>query len=177
MTTTKKTTEKEAEKKPVAKAAKAPAKGGSASSGKSSARKVEAKGETPVGTYIYARGRRKAATATAKMWTTGKGEITVNEQPYKKFFKTFDLQDDVMAPLKAVGLEETATVEIRVSGGGPRGQAEASRLAISRCLLKVNEELRKTLKPLGYLKRDPREKERKHYGLKKARKAPQWAKR
>jgi small subunit ribosomal protein S9 len=130
----------------------------------------------PTGEYLYARGRRKRAVATIKFWAVGNGEMTVNGHPAKEYFKLFDQQDDAVAPLKAVGLEE-ATVVVRVSGGGPRGQAEAVRLAVARALLKVNEEHRKSLKKLGFLTRDPREKERKKYGLKKARKAPQWAKR
>jgi small subunit ribosomal protein S9 len=131
---------------------------------------------TPEGRYTYSLGRRKTATATAKLWQGGTGEVTVNGQAYNKYFKTFDHQNDVVAPLKAMAIEG-ATVAIRVSGGGPRGQAEACRLAISRILVKMNEENKGTLKKLGFMKRDPREKERKHYGLKKARKAPQWAKR
>lgn len=130
----------------------------------------------PEGRYTYSLGRRKTATATAKLWQGGTGEVTVNGQPYNKYFKTFDQQNDVVAPLKAIGMEGN-TVAIRVSGGGPRGQAEACRHAISRILVKINEENKAPLKKLGFMTRDPREKERKHYGLKKARKAPQWAKR
>lgn len=165
MPTKKLTNENEAAAKPAVKRA-APAKKAA----------EEKKVVTPEGTYTYSLGRRKTATATAKLWPGGTGEVTVNGQPHDKYFKTFDQQNDVVAPLKAMGMEGN-TVIIRVSGGGPRGQAEACRLAVSRILVKLNEENKKTLKKLGFMTRDPREKERKHYGLKKARKAPQWAKR
>lgn len=136
----------------------------------------KAKKPVPADGYIYAVGRRKSAVATAKLWSNGQGEMKVNGQAVKKYFKNFDQQDAVSAPLKAAGLE-SVSLEIRVTGGGPRGQAEACRLAVSRCLLKVDENHRKTLKKLGYLMRDPRKKERKKPGLKRARKAPQWSKR
>lgn len=128
------------------------------------------------GTYIYAIGRRKSATAQARLYTNGKGEIEVNGKPYAKYFTVFELQESVTAPLKATGMTD-ASVTLKVSGGGMRGQAEAARLGISRALIELNPAYRKSLKKLGYLMRDPREKERKKYGLKKARKAPQWAKR
>ena len=83
----------------------------------------------------------------------------------------------VIGRIKAVGINETADVIAQAHGGGIRGQADAVKLGIARALLVHNPELRATLKPLGVLTRDPREKERKKYGLKKARKAPQYSKR
>lgn len=128
------------------------------------------------GQYINAVGRRKSATAQTRLWTSGKGEITVNGKKFDEYFKVYELREALTAPLKAVG-QDNVTVSLRVEGGGIRGQAEASRLGISRALIELNPGYRKTLKRLGFLTRDPREKERKKYGLKKARKAPQWAKR
>jgi small subunit ribosomal protein S9 len=159
------TTKKEAGE---AKVAKAPAK-------KPVAAKKLAAARTE-GTYLGAVGRRKTAVATVKLWISGDGAILVNGADYKEYFKLEEEQADVLAPLKAVGLE-SAHVEIRCSGGGPRGQAEAARLGVTRALLKENPEFRLTLKPLGFLTRDPREKERKKPGLRRARKAPQWSKR
>ncbi len=130
----------------------------------------------PTGEYIYALGRRKTSVAQARLFPNMDGEIKVNGKDYKQYFTVYDLQEAVTAPLKAVG-GMTANVDLKVSGGGMRGQAEAARLGIARALIELNPAYRKTLKKLGYLMRDPREKERKKYGLKKARKASQWAKR
>lgn len=127
--------------------------------------------------YFYAVGRRKRAVATVKLWLAGKGEAKVNEKAYAAYFPVGELADAVTAPLKAVGLDGKADLSIRVSGGGPRGQAEAARMGVARALLKANPDYRGSLKPLGYLTRDPREKERKKPGLRKARRAPQWSKR
>jgi small subunit ribosomal protein S9 len=127
--------------------------------------------------YVYAVGRRKNAIAKTRLWMDGKGEVTVNDRKLKEYFPTFEYQEQVMAPLRAVGFDESANVALTVSGGGLRGQAEASRLGISRALLVFNPTYRGSLKPLGYLTRDARKKERKKPGLKKARKASQWAKR
>jgi small subunit ribosomal protein S9 len=135
---------------------------------------VEAAGK---GKYAYAVGRRKTATATTKLWMEGDGSVTVNGKDYAAYFPLFELREQVMSPLKAVGLDGKVTIAIRTSGGGLRGQAEASRHGISRALLVIEPNYRGSLKALGMLTRDPREKERKKPGLKKARKASQWAKR
>lgn len=129
------------------------------------------------GQFIYAIGRRKTAVAKTKLWTKGKGAITVNGKDFKVYFPVYDLQDSIIDALRVVGQDDKVTIEIETMGGGQRGQAEASRLGIARALVELNPAFRKSLKKLGYLMRDPREKERKKYGLKKARKAPQWAKR
>jgi small subunit ribosomal protein S9 len=127
--------------------------------------------------YVFAVGRRKNAVAKTRLTVGGKGEITVNERPYKQYFPVYELQEQVVAPLKAVGYDDAANVAITVKGGGIRGQAEAARLGIARALLVLNPTYRGSLKPLGFLTRDARKKERKKPGLKKARRAPQWAKR
>ena len=127
--------------------------------------------------YIYALGRRKRAIVQARLFANGKGEIKVNGKPLKEYFTTDILQSMVMAPLKAVGLDEKVNIDLKTIGGGMVAQAGAARHSISRALVKVNADFRKTLKPMGFMTRDPREKERKKYGLKKARKGPQWAKR
>ncbi|OIO51591.1 MAG: 30S ribosomal protein S9 [Parcubacteria group bacterium CG1_02_58_44] len=137
----------------------------------------EAKEKRPDG-YYFAVGRRKRAVSKTKLWTDGKKlEITVNGRDFKEYFPVFDLQEAVLAPLRTVGLDGVSKVEAQVEGGGMRGQAEAVRLGISRALLVFNADLRSSLKVEGFLTRDPREKERKKYGLKRARRAPQWSKR
>lgn len=129
------------------------------------------------GGYIYALGRRKTAIAQTRLWPTGSGEIKVNGAAFEKYFTVYSQQEALKAPLKAVGQDDKVTVTVDVYGGGMRGQSEAARLGISRALILLNPTFRTSLKQLGYLTRDPREKERKKYGLKKARKGPQWAKR
>jgi len=127
--------------------------------------------------YIFAIGRRKRATAKVKMWLNGKAGISVNGKKFDVYFTVGELRDSLTAPLKAVGLDDKALIEVIVAGGGIRGQAEAARHGISRALVALNETYRKTLKKMGFLTRDPREKERKKPGLKRARKGSQWAKR
>ncbi len=127
--------------------------------------------------YIFAIGRRKRATAKVKMWLNGKAGINVNGKKFDVYFTVNEFKDALTAPLKAVGLDDKALIEIVVAGGGVRGQAEAARHGISRALVDLNETYRKTLKKMGFLTRDPREKERKKPGLKRARKGSQWAKR
>lgn len=131
----------------------------------------------PKGEYIYAIGRRKTAVAQTRLWTGGEGQVTVNDREMKAYFPVFEMRESVIAPLKAVGQDDKVTISLKVRGGGLRGQAEAARHGISRALIELNPTFRKSLKRLGFLTRDPREKERKKYGLKKARRAPQWAKR
>lgn len=127
-------------------------------------------------TYHYGIGRRKAAIATARLYGS-KGETTVNGVPATEYFNNQTLVASLMQPLTLTSNHEKMYASIKVTGGGKRGQAEAARLAIARALLEVTADLRPTLKKAGYLTRDPREKERKKPGLKKARKAPQFSKR
>jgi small subunit ribosomal protein S9 len=127
--------------------------------------------------YIYALGRRKRAIAQVRLTPGGKGEIMVNGKTYVDYFTSVEMRQAVLTPLKAVGQDDKVTISIVAYGGGMSGQADAARLGISRALIKLNETFRSTLKKMGMMTRDPREKERKKYGLKKARKGPQWAKR
>ena len=129
------------------------------------------------GSFIPSVGRRKTAIARVRLIKNGKGLITVNGKVFDKYFTTFDLRAQVIAPLKAVGQDTAVDVSAKVVGGGMRGQAEAIRHGISRSLIVLNPTFRKTLKKLGYLTRDPRERERKKFGKKSARRSPQWSKR
>ena len=125
------------------------------------------------------RRKRSIAVATLKDQANG-GDILINGMAIATYFPRATLVDHVLAPLK-VGEEKYAEGEISVSitvkGGGMSGQAGAARLAIARVLCNVDPTLRPALRKGGYLTRDPREKERKKYGLKRARKAPQFSKR
>ncbi len=126
--------------------------------------------------YHYGLGRRKRAIATARLYP-GKGEIMVADQTASVYFNNDALVTVVEQPLKLAGQQDKLRVSLHVQGGGKRGQADAARLAIARALLVMSEDLRATVKKAGMLTRDPREKERKKPGLKKARKAPQFSKR
>lgn len=121
-------------------------------------------------------GRRKTAAARVRI-TLGKGEITVNDKPFKVYFGLPLWQEKITAPLRLVGKEKDFDVSIKTAGGGISGQSEAIRHGIARALIKWNPEFRAILKAEGYLSRDPRAKERKKFGLKKARRAHQWRKR
>lgn len=121
-------------------------------------------------------GRRKRASARVRI-TKGTGKITINGKDYKEVLPYFQYQDIVVAPLKALGKEKDLDVSALVQGGGRKGQATSVQLGLSRALILWNEEFKKTLKTLGFLTRDPRIKERKKFGLKKARRAAQWSKR
>lgn len=132
--------------------------------------------ESKVKELIKAVGRRKKAAARVRI-TTGKGVITVNGRDYKDYFPVVIWQEKVMAPLKAVGREERLDVSVKVAGGGVHGQAEAVRHGIARALVALDETLKPVLRAEGFLTRDPRAKERKKAGLRKARRAHQWKKR
>jgi small subunit ribosomal protein S9 len=121
-------------------------------------------------------GRRKEAVARAQL-RTGTGTITVNDKPCDQYFPTATHRMTVSEPLRLTNTEEGYDVVVTVSGGGVTGQAGAVRLAIARALVDLDEELRHSLKKAGFLTRDARKKETKKYGLKKARKAPQYTKR
>lgn len=137
---------------------------------------VEAKPEK----YFCAVGRRKSSVAQVRLFPeekAGENDNIVNNKKAKDYFPGSTLQNSLLAPLRAVGVAGKFKFTILAKGGGFKGQVEASRLGISRALVKYNEEFRKTLKDLGFLTRDSRIVERKKPGLKKARKSPQWAKR
>ena len=125
---------------------------------------------------IWATGRRKKAIARARI-CEGTGKILVNKQPLEEYFNSGLLQNEVKTALNLVEVADKYDVEITVTGGGLSGQAGACRHAIARALVLSNETYKKTIKSAGLLTRDPRMKERKKYGLKKARKAPQFSKR
>jgi len=128
------------------------------------------------GASLRGLGRRKTAIARIRM-TRGTGKIVVNRQPADTYFVTFEQRNSVASPMKTTGMENAVDVSVHVIGGGRHSQAEAVRLGISRALILMNPAYRKTLKKLGFLTRDPRAKERKKPGLKRARRAPQWSKR
>jgi small subunit ribosomal protein S9 len=119
--------------------------------------------------YFYGRGSRKRATARVRLYPKGTGKLTINGN---------EIADPVIQePLVLTGLDKKVDVTVRVVGGGMTGQKEATRMGIARAMIAWNPELRTTLRKSGFLTRDPREKERKKYGLKRARRAPQWQKR
>ncbi len=127
--------------------------------------------------YFEAVGRRKTSIARVRLFDTGKGGIIVNGKDFWQYFPTLDSRNMVEQPLKEVQLLGKVRVEAKIKGGGISSQAGALRHGISRALQKFHSEFRKPLKKLGFLKRDARMKERRKFGLKKARKAPQWSKR
>lgn len=129
------------------------------------------------GAYIFGLGRRKSSIARVRLMKNGKGALKINGRNFDDYFSTFELRFILTNPLKIVGQEGAVDIIADVEGGGLRGQAEAVRLGMSRALVVLNPTYRKTLKKLGYLSRDPRVKERKKPGLKRARRAPQWSKR
>jgi len=126
--------------------------------------------------YYEAVGRRKSSTARVRLFTKGSG-ISVNGKDHKEYFKMSKLIEAVESPLKKMKTADKFRISAKVIGGGVNGQAEAVRHAIARALMVFNPDFKKRLKRAGYLKRDPRAKERKKYGLKKARKSPRWSKR
>lgn len=131
----------------------------------------------PKGQFYYGVGRRKSAVARVRLYP-GEGNFIVNGKPVREFFGGRELHYLVMAePFRATGTTERFDVVVTVVGGGTSGQAGAIRHGISRALIIADGDLRPTLKSNGLLTRDPREKERKKVGLKRARKAPQYTKR
>ncbi len=127
--------------------------------------------------YFYALGRRKAATARVRL-QGGKGLMTVNDKPAAEYFaESKYLLSKLQQPFSALELENKYDITVRVSGGGHDGQIEAIRLGISKASVSLNGDLKSTLKRADLLSRDPREKERKKFGLKGARKQRQFTKR
>jgi small subunit ribosomal protein S9 len=127
--------------------------------------------------YYEAVGRRKRAVARARLFTKGEKEFLVNGVLFDKYFATEELQNSASSALNKMKVVDKFRVSVMVRGGGANGQSEAVRHSIARALLKFNADFRKRLKRAGFLKRDPREKERRKFGLRKARRAPQWSKR
>ena len=127
--------------------------------------------------YYEAVGRRKTASARVRISEAPKNSITVNDKDVNEYFQTENLQKIATEALAVSKTPGKFKITVKVTGGGINGQAEAVRLGISRALIIDDVLLRGTLKKVGFLKRDPRAKERRKFGLKKARKAPQWSKR
>ena len=127
--------------------------------------------------YFYGLGRRKSATARARLYS-GKGDIKINDKPAMEYLSgNKTLLAEVTDPLALVGKQKEFDITICVSGGGLSGQVDAIKLAISKAIVTAYNDLRGTLKKAELLKRDPREKERKKYGLRSARKREQFSKR
>ena len=128
-------------------------------------------------TYFYGLGRRKSATARARLFK-GKGTVTINDKPAAEYLdgnKTY--LAEITDPLALVNKQKDFDITIRVAGGGSAGQVDAIKLAIAKSLTVAHSDLRPTLKKAELLKRDSREKERKKYGLRSARKREQFSKR
>lgn len=143
------------------------------------AQKTEPKIETPrmKGTYFYAAGKRKTSIATVRLYANGKGTVTINNRTFENYFPVFTDQDKILAPLRLTDTQKLFDITAKVKGGGVHSQAEAVRHGIAKALLEYNSSFRTSLKTPGYLTRDSRIKERKKYGLHRARRAPQWQKR
>lgn len=127
--------------------------------------------------YFEAVGRRKKATARVRLFSCKGFEILINSKPLELYFSHPQFQYNVLLPFKKLKIKDGWKVSILVKGGGLSAQSEAIRLGISRALVKFNPEFKQKLKSLGFLTRDPRMRERKKFGLKRARRAPQWQKR
>jgi len=136
-----------------------------------------------VGRYYEAVGRRKRAIARVRLFTSDssqsitEGNFIINNKSYKEYFPILALQKKIENPFLRLKSTKRFRGTVKVKGGGPTGQAEAVQHGIARALVLFDENFRKKLKKAGYLKRDPRKKERKKFGLKGARRAPQWRKR
>lgn len=127
--------------------------------------------------YMYGTGRRKSSVARVHLFPGGSGRITINGRDIDDYFGLETLKLIVRQPLATTSMLEKVDIETTVTGGGVTGQAGAIRHGIARALLQVDESYRAPLKAAGFLTRDPRMKERKKYGLKAARRAPQFSKR
>lgn len=129
------------------------------------------------GKYFYGLGRRKSATARARLYV-GKGQMTINDKTAAEYFsENKTLVAELTDPLALVGKQKDFDITIKVKGGGLSGQVDAIKLAIAKALIVAHADLRPVLKKAELLKRDPREKERKKYGLRSARKREQFSKR
>lgn len=140
-------------------------------------KKVAAKKKAVVERFFESIGRRKTAKARVRISATGPKQILINGKELKEYFPIFELQQIVISPLAITEQLDQYGVSAKVKGGGVAAQAEAVRHGITKALVMVNSELRQSLKKVGYLTRDPRMRERKKFGLKRARRAPQWSKR
>jgi small subunit ribosomal protein S9 len=127
--------------------------------------------------YFEGIGRRKESSARVRLMN-GSGQFIVNDKPIEAYFTRLGDQESILGPLQSAGFERTSyDVTVKVNGGGVTGQTEAVRLGLARALVKINSDLTSVLRKAGFLTRDPRIKERKKPGLKRARKAPTYTKR
>lgn len=167
-----------AEKKiKVAKEAKEPKEKMEAAETAETKEAQELKADLKSERYWEAVGRRKTAVARVRLFTRGDKGMEVNGKPYGVYFPTDETRRIAEDALKKMKAQERFRAVVRAHGGGLHSQAEAVRHATARALTKFNQDFRKRLKRAGFLTRDPRMVERKKFGLKKARRAPQWAKR
>ena len=127
--------------------------------------------------YYEGIGRRKAASARVRLFPGGTGNVVVNEKDGEDYFDRYGDLEMIMEPLRSIGQEKSYNISVHVNGGGISGQRDAVRLGVARALLKIDPDLRPTLKDGDFLTRDPRVMERKKPGLKRARKAPTYTKR
>ena len=127
--------------------------------------------------YYQTQGRRKTSVARIRVWTKGSKEFLINGKPLKEYFPTLELQKTASASLEKMKCQDKFKISVIVRGGGISGQAEAIRHGIARALVLFNPDFRKRLKKAGFLRRDSRMRERKKFGLRRARRAKQWSKR
>lgn len=130
-----------------------------------------------LGNYFYANGKRKTSVASVRLFTNGAGTIVINGRTFENYFPVLIDQDKILSPLRIANALKAFNISVKIHGGGIHSQAEAVRHGIAKALLGYKAELRGALKHAGFLTRDARIKERKKAGLKRARRAPQWAKR
>ena len=127
--------------------------------------------------YFEAVGRRKTAVARVRLFTRGEKQFLINSKPYQEYFVTQTDQETAVASMKKMKCLDKFKISVIVRGGGRSSQAEAVRHGTARVLVDFNNNFKKRLRKVGYLTRDPRMRERKKFGLRRARRAPQWAKR
>ena len=127
--------------------------------------------------YVRGIGRRKSSSAVVQVYVKGKGKFIINKLDIKDYFARADLINIAKASLEKLGKVDSTDINVRATGGGKKGQAEATRLAIARALISHDPELKPQLRAAGFVTVDRRVKERKKPGLKRARRAPQWSKR
>jgi len=140
-------------------------------------RRVPAKPAPKLAKYFAAVGRRKTAVARVRLLSLGEKTFLVNKKPLEVYFPIFEQQRTAIAPLVTMKCLDKFKISTIVKGGGLSSQAQALSHGIARALVLFNPDFRKRLKKAGYLTRDPRMRERKKFGLKRARRAPQWSKR
>lgn len=144
---------------------------------KTSKEKSTPKPKEKPGRFFEAVGRRKTSTARVRIYSKGTGEILINQKPLADYFPMPESQETVLSPFKITDYLGKFQVSVKVKGGGLTSQAEAVRHGLARALVVFNQDLRKVLKKAGFLTRDPRMRERKKFGLRRARRARQWRKR